>query len=143
MWTLKFRSPEQQQRTLEFPLLLALEPLGLSRVVYLNRFFFFHSDSLFFWFRVPALQCHCPKVEEVDKGGTRPPCARESSVALLKNPAGGSNCFLDPSNQGRAKQWELPGAGRAETNPAREWPFPTLLHSCLTYLLVLRHHRET
>lgn len=50
----------------------------------------------------------------MDKGGPSPRCARESSVALLKNPAGGSNCFHDPSYQGRAKQWELPGAGRAE-----------------------------
>lgn len=72
--TVKFMSPElQQQQTLKFPLLFALESLGLLRAIYLHRLF--HFGSLFFSFQAPALQCNCPNVKEVGKGGTILLCA--------------------------------------------------------------------
>lgn len=66
-------------------------------------------------------------------------------MIILKNPGGGSNCFPVMRTQATntvvktqfIKQWELSGTGLEQTL-VREWPFPTLLHSCLTYLPALR-----
>lgn len=62
MDSVRAMSPGHQQQTLEFPLLLVAESLGLlGGVSYLRRSL--HVGSFFFWLQVPAWQRKCPNVK--------------------------------------------------------------------------------